>query len=508
MSIRPQPIEPHLDPSPDFRICIYIGEGRGWSKPWDAADTLFFDQALLATGWQRNVRIEIAEGRIRAVSSGSSRRPGEDSHAVGIAGVANVHSHGFQRGMAGLTETAGPASDNFWTWREAMYRFLVRMTPEDVEAITAMAFAEMIESGFSAVGEFHYLHNDVDGRPYADRAELSRRIVAAAQSAGIGLTLLPVFYAHSSFGGVPPNDGQRRFITDLDGFAHLLDGARTAVKSIPDGRVGIAPHSLRAATPAELAELLRLAPSAPLHIHVAEQTKEVHDCLAWSGRRPVEWLLENAPVDQLWCCIHLTHMTEAETARLARTGAVAGLCPVTEANLGDGIFNGPGWIAAGGRYAVGTDSNVRIDLAAELRQLEYAQRLGRRARNVMAGGSGRSTGRALYDAAFSTGAAALGREDFGLAVGASADIVALAPADPAAAERSGDQILDGWIFAGEFKVETVWRAGALVVREGRHVRREEIVREYGRAMRRVMSACADSGGPRAHRSARICRPAI
>ena len=450
------------------------------------ANTVFFDQALLATGWRRNVRIEIAAGRILAVSADSLRRPGEDFHAVGIAGVANVHSHGFQRGMAGLTEVAGPASDNFWTWREAMYRFLARMTPEDIEAITAMAFVEMVESGFTAVGEFHYLHNDFDGRPYGDRAELSRRIVAAARSVGIGLTLLPVFYAHATFGGAPPNEGQRRFITDLDGFARLLDEARTAVADLPGGQVGVAPHSLRAVTPGELAELVRLAPTAPFHMHVAEQEKEVRDCEAWSGKRPVAWLLDNAPVDRRWCLIHLTHMSEAETAGLARTGAIAGLCPVTEANLGDGIFDGPGWLAGGGRYAVGTDSNVRIGLAAELRQLEYAQRLGRQARNVMAGGAERSTGRALYDQALAAGAAALGDEDFGLAPEASADIVALATADAGAAERSGDQILDSWIFAGGFKVETVWRAGAAVVRDGRHVRRDEVARAYGRAMRRVM----------------------
>jgi formiminoglutamate deiminase len=449
------------------------------------ADTLFFDQALVATGWQRNVRIEIADGRILAVSPGSSPRPGEDSHAVGIAGVANVHSHGFQRGMAGLTEVAGPASDNFWTWREAMYRFLATMTPEDVEAITALAFAEMVESGFTSVGEFHYLHNDIDGRPYGDCAELSRRIVAAAQSAGIALTLLPVFYAHATFGGALPNDGQRRFITDLDSFARLLDESRAAVKDIPDGQVGVAPHSLRAVTPDELVELRRLAPSAPFHMHVAEQTKEVRDCVAWSGRRPVEWLLEKALPDRHWCLIHLTHMTEEETAGLAQTGAIAGLCPVTEANLGDGIFNGPGWTAGGGRYAVGTDSNILIDLTAELRQLEYAQRLGRQARNVMAGATDHSTGRALYDAALSGGAAALGRGDFGLVAGAGADIVELAPTDPAAADRVDDQIIDSWIFAGGFRVATVWRAGAAVVREGRHVRRQEIVREFGRAMRRV-----------------------
>lgn len=455
--------------------------------PEPTADTLFCDQALLPTGWRRNVRIEIAAGHIAAVTPDSAARPGEERHAVAIAGVANVHSHGFQRGMAGLTERAGPAADNFWTWRQAMYRFLARMAPEDVEAISAMAFAEMLESGFTSVGEFHYLHNDVDGTPYGERALLSGRIVAAAQSTGVGLTLLPVFYAHATFGGAPPNDDQRRFITDLDGFARLFEEARTAVKGIPDAGIGIAPHSLRAVTPDELAALIRLAPNAPLHMHVAEQAKEVRDCQAWSGRRPAEWLLENAPVDGRWCLIHLTHMTEAETTGLAKTGTIAGLCPVTEANLGDGIFNGPGWIGSAGRYGVGTDSNIRIDLAAELRQLEYAQRLGCQARNVMAGGSGSSTGRALYDAALSAGAAALGRADFGLAAGSSADIVTLAPTDAAAAERSDDAILASWIFADGFAVETVWRRGTAVVRKGRHVRREEFSREFGQAVRRVMN---------------------
>ena len=285
--------------------------------------------------------------------------------------------------MSGLAERRGPGADNFWSWRETMYRFALDMTPDQVEAVAAQAYVEMLEAGFTRVGEFHYLHHAPDGRPYDDVAEMSARIVAAADATRIGLTLLPVFYAHSGFGGAPPGDAQRRFICDLDLYARLVERARGLVRTLDGADLGLAPHSLRAVTPGELEAVGALAPERPLHIHIAEQVAEVDACLAWSGARPVEWLLDHADVGPRWCLIHATHMTPDETRRLAASGAVAGLCPITEANLGDGLFNAPDFVGRGGRFGIGTDSNVQIALADELRLLEYGQRLFHRARNVL-----------------------------------------------------------------------------------------------------------------------------
>ena len=311
--------------------------------------------------------------------------------------------------MAGLAERRGPQADSFWTWREVMYRFLERLTPDDVEAIAAFAYMEMLEAGFTTVGEFHYLHHDIDGRPYADLGEMAARIAAASAETGIGLTLLPSFYAYGGFGGAPPSPGQRRFLNDPDRFLKLVERCRAIVAGLPAARVGIAPHSLRAVTPETLRAVCQAAPDGPIHIHAAEQTKEVEDCVAALGSRPVQWLLDHAGLDARWCVVHATHTTEQEIRALAASGAVAGLCPLTEASLGDGIFDGASYLAAGGRFGIGTDSNIQIDAAAELRQLEYGQRLARRARNVMAAQEGESTGRRLFDAALAGGAQALQR---------------------------------------------------------------------------------------------------
>jgi formiminoglutamate deiminase len=363
-----------------------------------------------------------------------------------------------------------------------MYRFALGMTPDQVEAVAAQLYVEMLEAGFSRVGEFHYLHHDRDGRPYADIAEMAVRITAAAARTGIGLTLLPVFYAHAGFGGQTPGEGQRRFINDLDSYARLLEGCRKAVTGCKNAVVGVAPHSLRAVTPAELIAVAGLAGTAPIHIHVAEQVKEVEDSLAWSGQRPVEWLLDHAAVDSRWCLIHATHMTETETLRMAASGAVAGLCPITEANLGDGTFNALAFTGAGGRFGVGSDSNVQIGVADELRQLEYSQRLLHRIRNALAVAGG-STGRALFDGALRGGAAALGSGTAGLVAGAAADMVSLAAPHPALAGVKGDGLIDGWIFAGSSPlVDGVWVAGQKLVEGGRHYRREAIAATFRRVM--------------------------
>ncbi|RUY11393.1 formimidoylglutamate deiminase, partial [Mesorhizobium sp. M7A.F.Ca.CA.004.12.1.1] len=334
---------------------------------------IFAEQALLPDGWRDNVRLTFAEGRITTVEPGATALAGDERHAILLPGMPNLHSHAFQRGMAGLAELRGPSADSFWSWREVMYRFALSMTPDQVEAVAAQLYVEMLEAGFSRVGEFHYLHHDRDGKSYANLAEMAGRIAAAAGETGIGLTLLPVFYAHSSFGGAVPNEGQRRFINDVNRFSRLVEKCRELVRALNQAVVGVAPHSLRAATPQELAEVAALAPEGPIHIHIAEQVKEVEDCLAWSGARPVEFLLANAKVDKRWCLIHATHMTDTETVAMARSGAIAGLCPITEANLGDGTFAAPLFREHGGRYGVGSDSNVLIGLPDELRQLEYSQ---------------------------------------------------------------------------------------------------------------------------------------
>lgn len=444
-----------------------------------ARSSLFFEQALLPDGWARAVRMTVVAGRIATVVTDCQAEPQDERHACALPGMPNLHSHAFQRGMAGLAEIRGPAQDSFWTWREVMYRFVGRMTPADMQAIATLAYIEMLEGGFTRVGEFHYLHHDRDGQHFDDPAEMSEAIIAAAAHSGIGLTLLPVFYAHAGFGAQPPRGDQARFIHDIDGYArlHELASARAAA-TLPDAIVGVAPHSLRAVTREQLELLEALAGDRPIHIHIAEQTGEVDACLAWSGLRPVEWLLGHAKVDARWCLVHATHMTDAEAAAMARSGAVAGLCPITEANLGDGIFPAQPFLAAGGRYGIGSDSNVLIDATEEMRLLEYGQRLTRRGRNLLARDTGRSTGADIYTAALGGGAAALGVPR-GLAVGLPADIVSLDLDHPSLAGTSGERVLDALIFAaGKSAIDCVWRYGEKLVSQGRHHARATAIARY------------------------------
>ncbi len=441
---------------------------------------LFFAQALLPEGWAGDVAVEIApDGTFHSVEPGAVPAADAARAAIAVPGMANVHSHAFQRGMAGLAERAGPAEDSFWTWREVMYGFLDRLTPDDVEAIAGQLYAEMLEAGFTAVGEFHYLHNDPKGRPYADPAELAERIVAAAAATGMALTHLPVLYHQGSFGAAPPTPGQRRFVMDVE---DLLELVRTLRARHPDLVVGAAPHSLRAVTPESLRRLVEACTVGPLHIHAAEQEKEVLDCLAWSGRRPVRWLLDEVGLDGRWCLIHCTHLDDGEVRDLAASGAVAGLCPVTEANLGDGIFRGVDYLGQGGRFGVGSDSHIRIDLADELRSLEYSQRLRDRRRNRLAAPGG-SVGRTLFDKALAGGAQALAQNMGAIAVGRRADIVTLDAGHPALVGRHGDALLDGWIFAARTPpVESVRVGGRLVVEGGRHVAGEAVAQGFRRTM--------------------------
>lgn len=446
--------------------------------------TLFFSHALLPDGWAGDVRIGIRDGRIHAVERNAQPAADDERHGCAVPGMPNVHSHAFQRGMAGLAERRGPSPDSFWTWRDIMYRFVKRANPDDIQAIAGQAYVEMLESGFTRVGEFHYLHHDVDGRPYADRAIMCAAIAAAAAETGIGLTLLPVFYAHAGFGAMPPRPDQRRFIHDLDGYGVLLESAMQTIAGLPDALVGVAPHSLRAVSREELGVLEEMAQGHPVHIHIAEQIREVDDCIAWSAMRPVEWLLHHADVDDRWCLVHATHMTDAEAQDLARTGAIAGLCPITEANLGDGLFPARIFRAAGGRYGIGSDSNVLIDATEELRLLEYGQRLVHRSRNQMANAAGRSTGADMYADAATGGATALGAQT-GLAPGRPADIVSLDIHHPSLAGRAHDAMLDGLIFAaGRQGIDCVWRYGVKLVSDGRHRERDWVRARYLSTMER------------------------
>lgn len=452
------------------------------------AQVFLFNHALLPNGWANDVHVVVEGNQIVSVQHDAANLCGEPVPGIAIPGLANLHCHAFQRGMAGLAEQRGPSCDSFWTWREVMYRFLSRLTPDDVEAIAAFAYMQMLERGFTALAEFHYLHHDIDGRPYADLGEMAGRLIAAADRTGIGLTLLPSFYAYGGFGGQPPAAGQRRFLNEPDRFLRLVARCREIAAGTPDTQVGIAPHSLRAVTPETLHAVVAASPDGPIHIHIAEQEKEVADCVAWSGRRPLTWLCDEMPVDQRWCIIHATHLEQAETLRLAASGAVAGLCPLTEASLGDGIFDGARFLNAGGRFGIGTDSNIDIDAAAELRQLEYSQRLAARARNVMAIESNESTGMRLYGTALAGGAQALGRGDAAIAPGCRADIVVLAADHPDLACADGDRWLDAWIFvAGTAAVKSVIAGGALVVTNGQHRDREAITASYTSALKRLIA---------------------
>lgn len=449
---------------------------------------IFAKRALLTTGWAENIRIEITNGAISHISPDATARTGDATVDTLLPALANLHSHSFQRAMAGMTEYRMAGRDSFWTWRELMYRFTAHLTPEQVEAIAALVFLEMQEAGYASVGEFHYLHHQKDGSPYDNLSEHSDRIMAAASQTGIGLTHLPVLYSYAGVGQKPLETGQRRFGNDVTRFCKLVDLARSNIAALPaDCSVGIAPHSLRATSPEDLVEVLQAHGHGPIHIHIAEQPREVAEVESGMGARPVAWLLENAPVDNNWCLIHATHMTAAETRDMARSGAVAGLCPITEANLGDGPFNGPEYLQAGGAFGVGSDSNVLISLTEELRTLEYSQRLRDISRNVMVVDEG-SVGHVLYIQAARGGAQALGRKAGAIAVGQLADLVAIDSTHPSLCALNCDQLLDGLVFAAKDQVVTdLWSAGRHMVQNGRHTARDEVISNYRAAMSSLLS---------------------
>ena len=455
------------------------------------AARLWCPLCLLPSGWAERVLLHLDDtGTIRRIESGApaaghSRLPG-----VVIPGMPNLHSHAFQRAMAGLTERGGgSAGADFWSWRQTMYGFVSRLTPEQVEAISAHLYVEMVKAGYTGVAEFHYLHNPPGGGRYDDVAELARRVAAGAAAAGIRLTLLPVLYREGGFGGAPLSGAQQRFRLETDEWAGMIAALAGAS---PTQSAGAALHSLRAVLPEDIADALAaydaICPEGPVHIHIAEQEREVAECLAWSGRRPVEWLLDNASVNRRWTLVHATHMTAEENKRAAATGAIAGLCPTTEANLGDGVFALPDWLAEGGTFGVGSDSNVSLDPREELRWLEYAQRLVLRRRLVAHNAAPPcadnavtveawlpSLGAALWLGATAGGSRALGQPCGAFAEGQAADFLVLDPDHPTLAAHRPDTLLDAWVFTNAGSaLREVWIAGRRIVADGHHPHEETI----------------------------------
>lgn len=456
--------------------------------------TYIADHALLPQGWAEHVRITVDDnGIISAVTGGAGKGSPGASAASGsgqrlagpvIAGMPNLHSHAFQRAMAGLTEVADNPEDSFWTWRDLMYRLVGRLNPDQMEAIARYLYIDMLKAGYTSVAEFHYLHHDLDGRPYADPAEMAMRILAAAESTGIAVTLLPVMYAHGGFGGKEPNAGQRRFIHRTDDYLKLLQQLAPLCNQ-RKRRLGACFHSLRAVTPEEISTVLdETRDGRPLHIHIAEQQKEVDDCMAWSGRRPIQWLYDNYGVDDRWCLIHATHADEQEVRLMAQSGAVVGICPTTEANLGDGLFPAIDYARQGGRFGIGSDSHVSLSVVEELRWLEYGQRLKHERRNRLHGSERKNIGAYLYAACVAGGAQALGQPIGEIQAGQRADFVVLNGAHPLLAHMKGDDILSRWLFGGTDRlVKDVMVGGDWVIQDGHHASEVEAGRRFAEVIR-------------------------
>jgi len=435
--------------------------------------------ALLPGGWARDVLIDVdASGDISRVEERSSAQGAEMLAGPVLPGMANLHSHAFQRAMAGLTEMRGPADDDFWTWRELMYRFVERVTPQHAQAIATQLYIEMLEHGYTAVAEFHYVHHPVG---------MLMSHVEAARTAGIAITALPSLYRWSGFGRRALEPRQKRFLSGVTVILAEVESLRGRLS--PDVRVGAAPHSLRAVDPEALKELAAALPAeAPIHIHAAEQMKEVEDCMAALGKRPVEWLLSEMRIDKRWCVVHATHMTPEETKALAASGAVAGLCPTTEGNLGDGIFPLVAYRAAGGRYGIGGDSHVSRDPAEELRLLEYFQRVSTRKRNLVTTKKSPSVGTTLWLEAATGGAQALGRRMGALAPGVRADLVVLDADHIDLHGCSGDAIANALIFSGAGSlVRDVMVAGQWVVQEKRHPKAQAAASAYKQSLKALLA---------------------
>ena len=453
--------------------------------------SVFAETAWLASGWAKDVKISIdAAGTITRVDTDTAFEAEYMTRVPGplLPGMPNLHSHAHQRAMAGMSEfraSGAGANDSFWTWREVMHRFAEQVTPELLESVAAQLYVEMVKAGYTAVCEFHYMHHGSGGVPYADPAEMSMALMRAAARAGIGITLLPVLYVNGGYGGAAPNAGQARFISTPDQLLTIINAVEAVHNGDPQTCVGVAPHSPRHVDADALRDILQgIGPNAPVHIHVAEQTRDVEESVKHTGLRPVEWLFDHADIGPRWCLVHATHLTDAERAQMAVSGAVAGLCPTTEANLGDGLFPLIPYLADSGVFGIGSDSHISVNMIEELRLLEYGQRLTQRHRNLAAGSPGASTGVQLYQGALKGGAQATGRPVGEIAVGKRADFVALDPGHPALVGKAGDRLIDSLVFATNTPpFLEVWIGGKRQVVGGRHVREQDTLDAFSQVMR-------------------------
>ena len=450
--------------------------------------SLFARHALLASGWADNVRLSWnADGDLTEVQTGVTAQAHETQQQFVVPGMINLHSHAFQRAMAGMSEIAGDGPDSFWTWRDLMYRYALHITPQQMQAIAAQLYSECLRHGYTAVCEFHYLHRAQDGAFYPNMAETAEQVIAAAKATGMGISMLPVLYIHADFNDQPLRTDQRRFSTNVEQILQLIQQLESSRNSQVE--IGVAPHSLRAANVMQIRELVTAMPTQrPIHIHIAEQQREVDTCIAASGKRPVELLLETQQVDQRWCLVHATHLTKTELAGIANSGAVAGICTSTEGNLGDGFFDLPDYISAHGNFGIGSDSHASQSPIEELRWLEYGQRLRLQGRNIAQIPGQRRVGDFLWQACLKGGALASGRPVGELTVGKRADFLLLDDQHPNLQDLPAAEVLNTWIFSGNDNlVRDVYVGGKQVVQAGKHIEQERIQREYVACMRELRS---------------------
>ena len=453
----------------------------------------FSENTFTDDGWISNSLISVSSaGVIESIVSDSEvTEDAEQIKGTLLPAIANLHSHAFQRAFAGFSESRGQANDSFWSWRKIMYQFVDKLNPEQVFVIARQLYIEMLKAGYSSVAEFHYLHHSPSGKPYDDPAEMSHQLVKAAQEVGIDLTLLPVYYRHSGFNDQQASAGQRRFIHQPDDYSRLLDSLFNHYQSEPSIGIGMAPHSLRAVSTADIRQAIDVLDhydaKAPIHIHIAEQMAEVNECLAHTGQRPVQHLYDNFDVNERWTLIHATHINEQETWEMAESGAVAGLCLTTEANLGDGIFPAPLYFEQKGSFGIGSDSHSSVSAIEELRLLEYGQRLKHQRRAVLCDEVTTSVGRTLFQGALAGGAQALGRKTGKVAVGYQADWLILDENNPSLFSKTNDQILDAMIFATNSNpISTVFVAGRMVVKDGQHLLEDESLNAFRKVLKEIL----------------------
>jgi len=448
----------------------------------------FAKQALLQTGWAENVLFAVQEGHFLSITANSQATA--DSILLSgpvLPSMPNLHSHAFQRVMAGMAEVCLNPNDSFWSWRDLMYKIVQKLSPEDARIIASQLYIDMLKAGYTQVGEFHYLHHDLGGQPYSDPAEMSKQILAAADESGIGLTLLPVLYAHSGFGGQEPNAGQARFVHSTEDYLALFQQCEHSLKPHALHQLGICFHSLRAVTKEQIQQVLPALDSHyPIHIHIAEQQKEVNDSLAWSGQRPVEWLHNEIGFNERWCLVHATHLNHDELTAIAQQGAVAGLCPTTEANLGDGIFPATAFEQANGRWGIGSDSHVSLSLVEELRVLEYSQRLRDQQRNRLYRQQENRVGDHLYQQALLGGNQAC-HVSLGLQAKHRADFIVLDPNSPFVAASQPKDLINRWLFAtNENLIKDVFVAGQHTIKNFHHEQEEQHKADFIKVIKKVI----------------------